>query len=414
MVRSPSAPRRLLFMLPLAAALRALAQPKVEFGASREPLAVPTLPLSDAPPPRELAQGAEVYLVSGYEPGTPRTAVRIDRPGKRVLLVLTSYDKVFWQVLPTPGTELAGVLVASYSAQGALQAPPGTPAFGVKLPYAYEVDNANFRQLLAGLNTAFGVERIDGVRGAYTLAAENEFRQPDPPRAPLTLAGEQPEAPRRNFGFTLLARDLRPVRWTLTGPVEGGGPYLGEGKVALSPDGERIWRLRGDGLEALRRGETAARAIPLPPDFPSFSWAMDLALDPQLGVLTIVTLGGEGFLYRYDTRNERWLDVRSLNNIDINALAFDPVGHRYVAWTSEGSLLLISRKGEALGQHKLLPLLRGYGALYDRGNAQPPRLTLAPHGEQLALVAIAGGRVTQVWAYDWQRQEARMTWKAGH
>lgn len=405
--------RGLVLFIPLLAASKLAAQSRVDFGAPRAPLNEPATPLSDAPPPADLGKEAEVYVVSGYESKHPRTTVQVDRPGRRVLLVLTSYEKVFWQVRPTAGTTLAGVLVASYTGDSALQAPAGVPAFRVKLPYAAEVDNANFRTLLAQLNAMFALQRVDGVRGAYSLPSSTDLRQPDPPRPQLTLAGEKPQEPQKDFSFTLLGADLRPIAWSLRGPKQPDARrYLETGKVALAPDGQRVWLLQDDGLHVLRRGETTAREIPLPPDFPRFSWAMDLAHDGQRGVLTVVSLGGEGFLYRYDTRRERWLDVRSLKDIDIQSLAFDPLGDRYVAWTSYGDLLLVSPEGHGLMQRRVLQLLPGYGALYDRGNASAPRLTLAPHGDQLALVAILSGRPRRVWVYDWQRNTAQMTWRS--
>ena len=38
----------------------------------------------------------------------------LDRPGARVLLVLTSCKVVHWQVKATEGTTLAGILVSGY------------------------------------------------------------------------------------------------------------------------------------------------------------------------------------------------------------------------------------------------------------------------------------------------------------
>lgn len=398
--------------VPLLAAPLLFAQQRVEFGPPRAPSDDTPLPLSEGLPPRQLAEGAEVYVISGYEGEAPRTLVRVDRPGKRVLLVLTSYDKIFWHVEPTPTTVVAGILLSNYDKSSAVKAQPGTPAFRVALPYAYEADNSRFRTLLARLQEWLGVQALSGIRGAYTLPSAIDIRQPDAPRAELTVRGVQPQAPRRNFGFTLLTHDLRPVDWTLTGSEGERLRYAEGGRVAVSADGARVWRLMGDGVEAIDAKTGILRKLVLPPDFPSFSWAMDLAHDPVLNVLTVVTLGGEGFLYRYDTAGERWLDVRSLKDIDIASLAFDPVASRYAAWTTAGALLLISRHGEAILHRRIIEVLPAFGTMYDRGNEQPPRLTLAPRGDDIAMVAFRQGRVSHIWVYNVQRHQAQFTWRA--
>jgi uncharacterized protein len=65
------------------------------------------LPLAFSPPfnSRELATNAEIILVSGYKPANRNTTgatvnVEINRPGSKVLLILTSCIKVDWQVTP--------------------------------------------------------------------------------------------------------------------------------------------------------------------------------------------------------------------------------------------------------------------------------------------------------------------------
>ena len=42
--------------------------------------------------------------------------------------------------------------------------------------------------------------------------------------------------------------------------------------------------------------------IPLPTSFPEFSWATAVAHDTDLDIVTVVTIGGEGLLYRYDAK----------------------------------------------------------------------------------------------------------------
>lgn len=60
-------------------------------------------------------------VVSGYglakvEQDAAVVRPRVDRPGARVPLVLFSYEHVYWQILTTQGTQLAGGIASGYHA----------------------------------------------------------------------------------------------------------------------------------------------------------------------------------------------------------------------------------------------------------------------------------------------------------
>src|SRR5688572_19127742 len=77
-------------------------------------LAVTTTRAVAAPEPPEKPAEHEVHVVAVYEGVTKtgdqihggRAAVRVDRPGKAVTLVLSSYSSVTWDVTFTPQTRL--------------------------------------------------------------------------------------------------------------------------------------------------------------------------------------------------------------------------------------------------------------------------------------------------------------------
>ncbi|MBA4110330.1 MAG: hypothetical protein C0487_12135 [Leptothrix sp. (in: Bacteria)] len=397
-----------------ASAQLALPSGSVRFGAPVKPINDPQVPLLTQAPPADLATGAEVILVSGYEPSAGATQVKVDRPGKQVLLVLSSYEKILWRVEPSPGTVIKAILVASYQDRSGVIASQDTRAYLVKLPYAYQADNIQFRQVLARLNAWFGVDKVDAHKGSYSLPSTVEISSLDAPRAELSMAGVQAQAPAVPFGFHLLTADWRQVAWSNAGPaapVPPGQTLLTEGKVALSPSGQQAYVLVGDGLQVMDRRTRQGVTVPLPTSFPSFSWATDLAYDVDQDIVTVVSLGGEGYLYRYDAKRQRWLDHRSLSNVDITSLAYDPVGKRYVAWTSDGDLLFISNQGKALASKRLRQQLVGFGSTYDGNNGSPPRLTLAPRGHLIALVHFGGRGVNHIWTYDEAKGTVLLTYK---
>jgi hypothetical protein len=377
------------------------------------------LRLINMPPPLDLAFGAEIIVVSGYEPHRSSgqdTSVRVvvDRPGSKVLLVLTSYDKVLWKVDATPTTTVTGIVVSGYQEPSVSTRLP-VRAWRARLPYVTKTDNSNFQSLLASLRRMFGVERIDVLRASYSIPVDIAIRSLDPKRDDLTVAGPRPEPPRRPVQFKLLSSDFTAIPWSLTGPVDEKATYryLGEGKVAISPSLQKRFQLVSDRLEMfdLRNG-AAVPIADLPPNFPAFSWPMDITYDTRRDMVVVVSLGGEGFLYRFDAKNQRWVDFRSMRDIDVFALAYDQKLDRYVGWTSSGGLIFIDAASGAVMQRRVVDRLTAFGRLYDGLNRQPPRLTIVPQGDDIMLVYIEAGQVRRIWHYDVQTDSVEFTYSA--
>lgn len=149
----------------------------------------------------------------------------------------------------------------------------------------------------------------------------------------------------------------------------------------------------------------------MPAGFPAFSWAADLAYDTKRDIVSVVSDGGEGFIYRYDAKAKKWLDFLSLKNVDIASLAYDAAMDRYVAWTSAGRLQFFTPEGYALNSRELVSRLAGFGRLYDRGNGRPPRITIVPNGNDIALVYISDNSVQNIWYYDVKNDSAVLTFR---
>jgi hypothetical protein len=402
----------------LACSNAVLAQEGIRFGAPIRANSAPPsqylLALSTAQPARELAESAEVVLISGYEPSNGAAGmtvqVNVDRPGSKVLLVMTCYEKVNWQVAASPGTTISGILVSGYyppTVTTTIQ----TQGHISRLPYAYETENAKFKELLVRLNALFGIDRVDVFRGSYSIPSTVNISAVDPPRVELTIKGSLPKASSTNFAFDLLATDYSKVRWSLAGPAGNDGKaYVGEGKVAVSESGRTIYRLNRDQLEVVDSVTGQSTVATLPPSFPRFSWAMDIAYDTKRKFVCVVSLGGEGFLYRFDARQQKWIDYRSLNNVDILSLSYDQKADRYVAWTEQGRLVFISGEGAAIFAKEVVSRLDGFGRLYDRGNARMPRVQIAAKGDDIAMVYIGGHSVSRIWHYNVKTEDAVLTY----
>lgn len=367
-------------------------------------------------PPAELAEGAEIVVISGYEAANQASAgtivrVTVDRPGKAVLLVLSSYDKIAWRVDASPGTEIKGILVSAYE-QPSVQSSASAPVFQTKLPYSYEKDSGNFAALLRGLNELFGVQRIDAFRGDYALPNQVTVSELDPPQAQLTLQGEKPLAPLKPMQFQLTTRDFGKALWSLQGPADvQSSPILADERMVKAERDGRIYQVVSHDFQVTDPASGVRTKLGMPDNFPSLSWPMDVAYDSKRHYVTLASLGGEGFLYRFDVNAGGWLDFRSLDNVDINSLTYDPQADRYVAWTSDGDLFFLDGDGTPLFSRHMADRLPDYNRLYDTGNERPPKLLVVARGDQIALLWQQGGNVDHIWYYDAQLDIAQLTYK---
>ena len=187
--------------------------------------------------------------------------------------------------------------------------------------------------------------------------------------------------------------------------------------VAISPDGTEIYRLTDNGIKVTNQDTGEQRYYELPRTFPQLSWGTDIAYDSRRDIVSLVSLGGEGYFYRFDVQQRHWLDARSLDNIDLQSLTYDPTSDRYVAWADDygwnrGSLLFISGTGELLFQENVSDRMIGFERLYDRGNEMPPVVEILARGNNISLMVHNKNSVQYIWHYDLDSKNVQLTYKS--
>lgn len=139
------------------------------------------------------------------------------------------------------------------------------------------------------------------------------------------------------------------------GRAQLGGEQISSGKAVPSGLRRDTYTLGSNALLVMDKDSGKTSSVPLPTSFPSFSWPTGVAYDTDLDIVTVVTLGGEGFLYRYDAKRKQWLDYRSMKGIDVKSLAYDGQSKLYVARTSDGEVLSISNQGNVIDSKPRIP-----------------------------------------------------------
>ena len=382
-------------------------------------------------PPKNLAENAEIIFISGYEAeeNLGRVEVNIDRPHQKVLLVLSSYEAVDWEVVASPNTKIAGVLVSSYHPATVTSNLDSLAVFPVELPYSYELENRKLVEVIQQLNIWFDIDRLDGFRGSYDLPDEINITQIDSNNPALTLRGYPLEQPSTNSKFNVYDRHYRPIVASFT---HGDGfkerqiheNIISQIGIAISPDTREIYEITDRGIKVIDRKTGTSEEFPLPLNFPELSWGMDIAYDSRRNLVSLISLGGEGYFYRFDAQQQRWLDVRSLDNADLKSITYDRNSDRYFAWGENylgdrGNLFYISATGDLLFEENISDRLLGFYRLYDRGNEMPPSLEIVPQDNSLALIARDRhnaknclNSITSVWHYDLNLQTSKFIYKS--
>ena len=384
--------------------------------------------------PSKLADNAEVILISGYESeksDSDTVKVNINRPGKNVLLVLTSYEKVNWELETSSDTNITGVLVSSYHPSQVTNI-DASKVFSVELPYSYELENRNFVDIVKQLNRWFGIEGVNAFRGHYSLPTKIEVSQPDPIVPTLTLAGYPIQQTAKNIKFDLYDENYEPVEWTLTGASDrDDSQTTSTTGIAISPDRIQVYEITQAGIKVTDKNTGKQKEYKLPRKFPELSWATDIAYDSKRDLVSLVSFGGEGYFYRFDVKKRRWLDVRSVNNMDIKSLTYDRISDRYIAWAEDygghaDDLLFISGEGELLSKETVSDRLTGFYRQYDRGNDSTPIVEIVAKGNNIALItrsyhpwqpefsssSRSVNPIYSIWHYDLDSKDIRLTYKS--
>ncbi len=187
--------------------------------------------------------------------------------------------------------------------------------------------------------------------------------------------------------------------------------------IAMSPDGTKIYQLTNKGIKLTNRVTGRQKHFNLPRKFPELSWGTDIAYDSKRDLVSLVSFGGEGYLYRFDARKRRWLDVRSLKNIDVKSLTYDRILDRYVGWVedfgrNEGNLLFIAGTGELLYQENIRDRMTGFDRLYDSNNYEPPVVEIFAKGNSIALITYSKNSVRSIWHYNLNSNTINSTYQA--
>lgn len=382
----------------------------------------------------KLGEGADVLVVSGLQSSASSTSVHVKHTGRPVLLVLSTRTPTEWRVSAEPGTKLKAIIAAAVQSRPSVVAPAGVLVIKDSLPHAQEAGSHSFRQLLGQLNTRYGAQGITGFHGAVTLPNAVVVAGPYSKDPTSTVEGIRPEKASESIEFDLISTEGRRLPWTNNGPKDGkryvgviyqadpsarmsGGfrPMLDSlmfaGPLALDVQGQEAYTLgnNGHGLFWFPQGLLKpSKEVAVPKDLPELSWCGALAWSSQQGVLVIACSGSNRYIYRYDTRSQRWLGARPITQ-RLVALGVNAKTGGFVGLSESSELLLLGKQGEVIEVHALKGLLPDAAGASGGTNQG---MTVAAEGHLVALAKVADATVSHIWTYDLTRRKAQLTYKA--
>lgn len=312
------------------------------------------------------ASDAELHVVSVYGgKRSRRTAdetdiatVQVDRPGKVVVLAVSSGEALRWRVVVSPGTKVSKVVLCGYRLQDVVDLPKGIDVLRafhegregeLYIRFPYVIERASFRPSILSIHHLTGLE-VASFQGQHESDREKPFvvnQVQDDPRlhSEFPIPTKASEIPNVQFqalcGSNDPAENLYPVLcdFDTTGPDFGTKQKLPKPALRLVEDpvsGKRFGVKGSRVIEFDMKEESADFLVPPlevftepPVDPRRILGASALAFDTTRQRLVISTFE---HVYGYSPKTHEWSRLDNLARLArVRALAYEANGDCFYA-----------------------------------------------------------------------------------
>ena len=362
----------------------------------------------------------EVHLVSiyeGYEKSKgkihgPRANVHVDRPGKEVTLVLTSYDGATWQITTTTGTKIREVILGGYEEQAVKGVSESTKVTKVwrgqsdkPLSYSHRSEGLKFRKLVKQVHALTKTE-LSSFHGTYRAdpdtpivvdaVQENPTLHSDYPQPTLDLPSSA-----RDVMFVAHHYVTGPGRFDLassfgehtpTGPIKKKLKPLPRGvkRIAYDANNKVYYGISDHDVFQVDLEKVKRKEMKLGLDVPTLHWVSDITFDTKRKRVIIGSHSGGGYLYAYSTEEQQW-SVISKNPKTLRAFAYSPADDFiygvFFSHSDAGDipwLAKVNAEGKIVDSFKLDSPI-GPGSLSSGGGVSTTQVAIA--GDYIAILS---------------------------
>jgi hypothetical protein len=292
--------------------------------------------LGAAPHQADKDKVPEVHIVAVHEGvkktgnvvHEPKAFVEVNRPGKRVTLVLDAYNEVQWGVSVVGGTKLEKVILCGYHRQTVTGLPKDVPVEerfhyakqGKYVYIGYQIDSLRFRVGLAAVAKLTGRE-VSSYQGTYSYRSEKVLAvnkvQDDPRlRSDYPRPADPADVPKLRFrAFHYVGEADRPHatkasygEFTQKGPVADTlkVPPQGVNRLAYDPDAKKYYGIGGHKIYEVDLEKKKAAALKWDQDLGELSWPSDVTFDTKRKRLVLSISTGGGKLFAYSPAKKEW------------------------------------------------------------------------------------------------------------
>jgi hypothetical protein len=319
---------------------------------------------------RELAVRAEpelhlVGVYAGLFPNGPKkfgtAKVQVDIKDRPVVLVLSAYESVRWELTVGEGVKVERIILMGYQEQEVVGAPAGvvverhdrgSPGSSPPYVYAY-AEGDQYKQVQAALLTLTGlpVSTFTGSSRApeapivlgpgnkdwcvrrVLSEAEGEYLQAtalDRAQRRESIKSMKYEALVLQPSGAMVGQPPRPISSTASlarfegaDVVKGSIRALpGAQKLAVDPAGPTYYGISGQQILRVDLDRKTQTAMPVEGDLPSISWPGGITFDPKRRRLLIATQSVRGLLYSYEPDKNLWSLLREMDGAGLSSLSY--------------------------------------------------------------------------------------------
>lgn len=362
----------------------------------------------------------EVHVVSGYEPDETLTSeVLVDRPNQNVVLILSSYDKINWEVKATPTTHIIQIIYSSYK-DSYIDAARNIPIRKADLPYAYQVENINFKAIQKYVKENYGKSKIDSFNGNYTIPPKVNVSRLDADNPKLEIDYPKVQKDAANIRFALIDAEGKSRIVSTNGPFNYS--FYSPDARLTDRTGKYILKKGDDSVIVTDIQRNISTPYKIPRTFPSFSWAQGMAYSSKTNMVYIASFGGEGYLYKFDLTSRQWVNYISMNNVDVGYMVYDKYNDVFIASTAfQGEICELTLNGGIIKKYSSASNLPGFSETYDSGNDSSPVLSIIPTRDYLIVLKFkqseiwrssSASAIDRVWLINRKTSEVKLTYKS--
>lgn len=337
-----------------------------------------------------ISKNSEIYFVSG----TKKTLnLKIDRPNKNIILILTSKEKTIFNIENLNNTKIDLILYNKKSIE--IKSKEKVFKYDCDLSYVDNVKNLNFLKSFAFLYKLIPLKKINDF---YLQDNSKEILINEKLNKINTLFLDDISF-LNDIEFELISKDKEFVKFNLFGSKDKKLKNIQIAQdITYNGNKTHLYEIYKNGLKIINF-KTKEEEIKKIPVIRVLRYPRGIAYDTNAKQVFIADKLGK--FYVFDARKEKWISIRKyIDDFEINSLVFDSILNIFLSssWKKE-ELITFDFEGNFLNKIDLTNRLRGLEYYYNKNEQTVPQIQIIPKQMGYILILI-NEHVEMIWYLD--------------